>query len=446
MGRSLLERFNQFLWGTPSGPEPLPLRILRTPARFVYALVRDLLEGQLTLRAMSLVYTTLLSVVPLLAFAFAVLKGFGVHRELEPRLFEFLYPLGEQGAQITRQVIEFVDNVKGGALGGVGLSLLIFTVISMVQKIEDALNFVWMVQRSRSLARRFSDYLSVILVGPILMVTAFGLITTVSSSEIVATLKEIGPVGTVIAQLGRLVPFALVVLAFTFLYKFLPNTRVRLFPAFTGAVAGGAFWVVSGALFAEFVVGSARYAAIYSGFAIGLLALIWLYVSWLVLLLGAQISFYVQNPRALHSGRSRLQLSVAQTEELALSLMYRVGRAFRMGTRIDHERLARELSVPARALGDVVERLEDAQLLVVAEHEGLLPGRDMGCIELEEILDAVRGRRRDTGDEPVQSLMAGIRESVNERLRNRHLSDLVEESRPEPRPEPRSEPRQAAAP
>jgi membrane protein len=442
MGRSLLERFDQFLWGTQSEPESLPLRILRTPARFVYALVRDLLEGQLTLRAMSLVYTTLLSVVPLLAFSFAVLKGFGVHRELEPRLYEFLYPLGEQGAQITKQVIDFVDNVKGGALGGVGLSLLIFTVISMVQKIEDALNFVWMVQRSRSLARRFSDYLSVILVGPILMVTAFGLMATVSSSEIVATLSEIGPIGTVIAQLGRLVPFAIVVLVFTFLYKFLPNTRVNLFPAFMGAVAGGAFWAVSGALFAEFVVGSTRYAAIYSGFAIGLIALIWLYVSWLVLLLGAQISFYVQNPRALHSGRSRLQLTVAQTEELALSLMYRVGRAFRAGTRIDHERLARELSVPARALGDVVERLEKAHLLVVAENGGLLPARDMGCIELEEILDAVRGRRRDTGDEPVQSLMVGIRKSVNEGLRNRHLSDLVEEPRPEQRPAPR----QAAAP
>jgi membrane protein len=420
----------------------VPLRILRTPARFVYALVRDLLEGQLTLRAMSLVYTTLLSVVPLLAFSFAVLKGFGVHRELEPRLYEFLYPLGEQGAQITKQVIDFVDNVKGGALGGVGLSLLIFTVISMVQKIEDALNFVWMVQRSRSLARRFSDYLSVILVGPILMVTAFGLMATVSSSEIVATLSEIGPIGTVIAQLGRLVPFAIVVLVFTFLYKFLPNTRVNLFPAFMGAVAGGAFWAVSGALFAEFVVGSTRYAAIYSGFAIGLIALIWLYVSWLVLLLGAQISFYVQNPRALHSGRSRLQLTVAQTEEVALSLMYRVGRAFRAGTRIDHERLARELSVPARALGKVVERLENAHLLVVAENGGLLPARDMGCIELEEILDAVRGRRRDTGDEPVQSLMVGIRKSVNEGLRNRHLSDLVEEPRPEQRPAPR----QAAAP
>ena len=430
MGQTLLARIDQFLWGTPSGPEPLPLRILRTPARFVYALVRDLLEGQLTLRAMSLVYTTLLSVVPLLAFSFSVLKGFGVHHDyIEPLLYEFLQPLGDRAGEITDRVIDFVDNVKGGVLGSVGLSLLIFTIISMVQKIEDSLNFVWQVQSSRSLARRFSDYLSVILVGPILMVTAFGLVTTVSSSDIVATLKEIGPIGIVIAQLGRLVPFAIVVLVFTFLYKFLPNTRVRLFPAFMGSVAGGAFWVVSGALFAEFVVGSTRYAAIYSGFAIGLIALIWLYVSWLVLLLGAQISFYVQNPRNLRTGRSLLRLTVAQTESLALSLMYRIGRAFRTGSRVDLERLARELTVPARALGEIVERLEDAKLLVVAEDGGLLPGRDMSRIPLEEILDAVRGSRGEPDDGPVRAVMAGIRSSVHEGLGDRQLSDLVEESR-----------------
>jgi membrane protein len=428
MGQTLLGRINQFLWGTPSGPEPLPLRILRTPARFLYALVRDLLEGELTLRAMSLVYTTLLSVVPLLAFSFSVLKGFGVHHQIEPLLYEFLQPLGDRGAEITDQVIEFVDNVKGGVLGGVGLSLLIFTIISMVQKIEDSLNFVWQVQRSRSLARRFSDYLSVILVGPILMVTATGLIASVSSSEVVESLTEVGPLGTAIVQLGRLVPYALVVLVFTFLYAFLPNTRVRFTAALIGAITGGAFWAASGALFAEFVVGSTRYAAIYSGFAIGLIALIWLYVSWLVLLLGAQISFYVQNPRNLRTGRSRLRLSLAQTEELALSLMYRIGRAFRTGTRVDVENLARELAVPSRALGEIVERLEDAKLLVISDDDGLLPGRDMSRISLEEILDAVRGSRGELREDPVQSVMAGIKDSVHEGLGNRRLSDLVEES------------------
>jgi membrane protein len=428
MGQTLLGRINQFLWGTPSGPEPLPLRILRTPARFLYALVRDLLEGELTLRAMSLVYTTLLSVVPLLAFSFSVLKGFGVHHQIEPLLYEFLQPLGDRGAEITDQVIEFVDNVKGGVLGGVGLSLLIFTIISMVQKIEDSLNFVWQVQRSRSLARRFSDYLSVILVGPILMVTATGLIASVSSSEVVESLTEVGPLGTAIVQLGRLVPYVLVVLVFTFLYAFLPNTRVRFTAALIGAITGGAFWAASGALFAEFVVGSTRYAAIYSGFAIGLIALIWLYVSWLVLLLGAQISFYVQNPRNLRTGRSRLRLSLAQTEELALSLMYRIGRAFRTGTRVDVENLARELAVPSRALGEIVERLEDAKLLVISDDDGLLPGRDMSRISLEEILDAVRGSRGELREDPVQSVMAGIKDSVHEGLGNRRLSDLVEES------------------
>jgi hypothetical protein len=114
----LLKRLEHFLWTPPGGSESTLLRALRIPLRYLYALVRDLLEGQLTLRAMSLVYTTLLSLVPLLAFSFSVLKGFGVHRQIQPLLYEFLAPLGEKGADITDQVIAFVDNVKGGVLGG----------------------------------------------------------------------------------------------------------------------------------------------------------------------------------------------------------------------------------------------------------------------------------------------------------------------------------------
>jgi membrane protein len=169
------------------------------PARFVYALARDLAEGQLTLRAMSLVYTTLLSLVPLLAFSFSVLKGFGVHRQVEPLLYEFLQPLGEKGAEITEQIIGFVDNVRGDVLGGIGLALLIYTVISMIQKVEDTFNYIWQVQKSRSLARRFSDYLSVILVGPVLMVTAMGLLATISSSAAMQAIAEVEPFGSLLA-------------------------------------------------------------------------------------------------------------------------------------------------------------------------------------------------------------------------------------------------------
>ena len=155
---NLNKYLQQKLW-----PDELPdsraeLGLLQV-SRFAYALLRDLSSGDLTLRAMSLVYTTMLAVVPLLAFSFSILKGFGYHQRLEPVLLSFLAPLGPRSSEITANVIGFVDNVSGSTLAGVSLLLLLFTALSMAQKVEDSFNFVWRVDRPRSIGRRFSEYL-----------------------------------------------------------------------------------------------------------------------------------------------------------------------------------------------------------------------------------------------------------------------------------------------
>ena len=142
--------------------------------RYPYAVLRDVWHGGLTLRAMSLVYTTLLSIVPLLAFAFAVFKGMNVHRELEPLIYEFFKPIGDNAAGLTARVMGFVESISSGVLGSLGLAFLLYSVISMVQKIEESLNFVWHVERPRSFARRVSEYLSLMVVGPIVIVATFG--------------------------------------------------------------------------------------------------------------------------------------------------------------------------------------------------------------------------------------------------------------------------------
>ncbi|HUG98425.1 MAG TPA: YihY/virulence factor BrkB family protein [Gammaproteobacteria bacterium] len=423
MKETLRARFEGFLWGHPAAAESRLRRFMRMPARFIYALARDLAEGQLTLRAMGLVYTTLLSLVPLLAFSFSVLKGFGVHREIEPLLYEFLQPLGEQGAEITSQVISFVDNVRGGVLGGIGLALLLFTVISMVHKVEDTFNYIWQVQKARNLARRFSDYLSVILIGPVLMVTAMGLLATISSTAVMQAIADVEQLGILLTLIGRLAPFVVVVLVFAFVYAFVPNTRVRLGPALVGAVLAGAAWTLGGSLFASVIVGSTRYAAIYSSFAIAVIALVWLYLSWLVLLIGAQISFYFQNPQRLRRGRNELKLSIAQVERLALGIMLTVGAGFHRGDRPDFPRLAQALDCPARPLEEITSRLEEAGLLARTDDEAFVPGRDPQTIELAGILAAVRGT--DQGVGPVAGIVSEIRAAEAERLAGRSLADLV---------------------
>ena len=149
--RDAARHLERWLFEPPESIYGRPLWKLTRILRYPYALIRDILRGDLTLRAMGLVYTTLLSLVPLIALSFSVLKGLGYHRELEPVLYSFLEPLGDRGYELTEQIMDFVDNVRGGVLGSLGLIFLLYTTISTIQKVEEAFNFVWRVERPRSL-------------------------------------------------------------------------------------------------------------------------------------------------------------------------------------------------------------------------------------------------------------------------------------------------------
>src|SRR5262245_34565299 len=165
---------DRYLFGEYSeGPTPgaFALRLLRYP----YAILRDLSRGQLNLYAMGLVYATLLSLIPLLAFAFAVLKAFGAHRDLQPIIYEFFKPMGDNAAQLTQRVMEFAERVSTSVLGSLGLGLLLWTLLSTIKKVEDGFNFVWRVEDARSFARRVTEYVALLIVGPIVVVSFIAL-------------------------------------------------------------------------------------------------------------------------------------------------------------------------------------------------------------------------------------------------------------------------------
>lgn len=360
--------------------------------RFIYAVLRDAIAGNLPMRAMGLVYITILSIVPLLAISFSVLRGFGFHKQMEPLLYEFLAPLGPKGVELTNQVVGFVDNVQGYVGAAIGsMVLLLYTTLSMAEKVEDSLNYVWRVERSRNMARRLSEFLSVILLGPVVMVTAISLIAAAESTTVVQELRGIEAIGQTLVLAGTLVPYLLVVAGFSFVYWFLPNTRVRLFAALVGGLAGGVLWATTGTLFATFVVNSVRTLSIYATFAIVIIALIWLYLCWLILLVGAQVAFYIQHPEHLRLGFRPVTLGGRQREEIALSVMSLIAQRFRDGAERLHMRdVAAELSLPSLAISAIGQRLESAGLLTRTQKDELLPGRDPGQIRLSEVLDAVR--------------------------------------------------------
>ncbi len=427
---ALQERLEKLLFDRTAAAAGRAVSLLRYP----YALIRDFIRGELNLRAMSLVYTTLLSVVPLLAFSFSIFKGLGIHRNLEPFVHEFFRPLGENAEEMTGRVISFVENMSSGVLGTLGLAFLLFSVISTIQKIEATFNFVWRVERPRSFARRISEYLSLMIVGPIIVVAALSLTASLADVTFIEQLAEIQPVDTALVAIGRLVPYAAVSLLFAFLYVFIPNTRVRVVPALAGGLFAGVLWAALGAAFTAFIAYSTRLSLVYTSFFILFTALIWIYISWLILLLGAQLSYYVQHPECMRRGQQEPRLTASLAEQLALNTMYLIARSFKKGEPgWSLNRLAERLDVPGMLLGPVIRSLEGAGLLVATEQEVLLPGRDIAEMELSGIVDAARRYHKDEptahvrGSPRAQQLAQEIDAALGERLQGRTLRSLVED-------------------
>jgi len=425
-------KFDHFVWGDTLEQRGTAGHVIAVILRYMYGLIRDMFSGQITLRAMSLVYTTLLSVVPLIAFSFSVLKAFGVHNQLEPLLYELLRPLGTQGAQITTQVIELVDNVKGGVLGGISLAFFIYTAITMVQKVEESFNYVWYVAKPRNLARKLTEYMVVLLIGPVVIVVALGMIASLRSNTLVQLILTNEALGPVLVATSKLTPYLLVTAVFTFMYMYMPNTRVRFKAAIIGGVAGGFIWASISVIFTTFVVYSTRTQLIYSGFAVAIITLIWLYLNWLVLLIGAQLAYYIQNPAFLRIGRREPRLSNAMRERLALNIMLLVGRAFRdPDTTVTVGEISEQLRMPSIALMPVILALDDGGLLAATEKEDLLPGREMATIRLDDILSVVRvhgetGSYRDPEwSSEINALGQDLDDAVLTTVGERTLVDLL---------------------
>lgn len=406
------------------------LRVLRYP----YAVLRDLSQGQLNLRAMGLVYATFLSIVPLLAFSFAILKGFGAHRDLEPIIYEFFRPIGDAATEITARIMQFADNVSTGLVGSVGFALLLWTLIGTIRKVEDSFNFVWHVEQPRSFARRITEYVSLLIIGPLLLVAFLGLAHRALRSDSWQVISQLPFLSRAFTLTRGLEPYLMVTGIFTLMYMFVPNTRVRWRPALIGGVTGGVLWAAIGTVFTAFVVYSSRLTIVYAGLAIIVAALLWTYLGWLILLVGAQLSFYVQNPEYLRIGLRELRLSSVEVERVSLKVMYLVGRSHAAGEAIwTVSALSSELGLPGIAVAQLVATLEKASLLLATDDERLLPGRDIGHIRLQDILDAARNQKnghapaRELSLPPVDRLMRALDEAWRSCCQERTLGDLVAE-------------------
>jgi membrane protein len=248
---------DRYLFGEYSeGTTPGALRA--AAAALSLRMLRDLSRGQINLYAMGLVYATLLSLVPLIAFAFAVLKAFGAHRELEPIIYEFFKPMGASAEEFTRKVMEFADSVSTGVVGSLGLALLLWTLLGTIKKVEDGFNFLWRVEHARSFARRVTEYVALLIVGPIVVVSFIGLshhALDTASNGWGRYMPFFERLSTVAIEVS---PYVMVASIFTAVYMFVPNTEVKWKAALIGGITAGILWAAVGKLFTALVVYSTR--------------------------------------------------------------------------------------------------------------------------------------------------------------------------------------------
>jgi membrane protein len=432
----MLQQIDQYIWKYNASDQLAPRSPWRHFLQIGVMVGRDLMSGMITLHAMSLVYTTLLSLVPLLAVSISVLKGFGVHDQLEPALINLLAPLGEQSGEISARIIGFVENMQIGVLGALGLALLLYTVISLIQKIESAFNLTWQLHSSRGLMQRFSDYLSVIMVGPVLIFSAVGIMASLGSTHLAGFLQSLPFMSDLLYLFGKLLPLLLLITAFTFIYFLVPNTRVRIGSALYGAVIAGVMWQTSGILFTSFIAGTAKYTAIYTGFAALLLFMIWLYLSWIILLIGTSISFYHQNPDQLKWRRGNSHLSVRLRYQLALQVMVSIARAHDRQSELvpSLENLAAYQQIPTPVLARILDALEQDGLVIQSADNppAFIPGAALQRISLVDILHCARNAEDEgqsdnlRSDAEVSRLLQSLEQQFDAQLGDQTLAGFLQ--------------------
>lgn len=392
---------------------------------------QELDHGQLNLHAMSLSFTTLLSLAPLLAVSFSVLKAFGVQDVLLPFLLNVLEPLGTQGEEIASRIVGFVENIRVGVLGAIGLALLFYTVIALMQKVERAFNDVWRVREDRPLAQRFTHYLSVVIVGPVLLFAIISALTQFSGAA--ASLPIAGGLLTPLGHgLERLAPYLMLAGTFAFIYIYVPNTRVRLGPALIGAALAAVVWLFTGRLFADVVVKTGNYTAIYSAFAGLILFMLWLHLAWLILLLGASVSYALQNPKRVghrFDGHSRA------AAETTLRMAALIADDFtHAGPGWTAPALASRLNMRQDEILPLLERLHAANILMPDTHEppAWRPAAALEAIPLEKVIEVAEGATvLDEEGPAVSTIMRRMHAARAQALSGMTLRDLTQTPSPQ---------------
>ncbi|MFO8236596.1 MAG: YihY/virulence factor BrkB family protein [Bacteroidales bacterium] len=430
--------FKDQLWGisieSKSGRQRFWLRLLR-----ILALAfRGFKEDKISLRASALTIYTLLAIVPVVAMAFGIAKGFGLHNYLEQlkTQLEAQFLANVEGQQeIIDRIFEFADsflaNVKGGIIAGFGLLILLWSVLKVFSNIESSFNAIWHIRKSRSWFRKFSDYFSLMLIGPIIAILSSSAIVYIATriEAITAEIELLGAISPVITFLVKLIPYVLIWFLFTFLYMFMPNTKVNFRSALiAGIVAGTAFVFLQWA-YIHFQVGVSRYNAIYGSFAAIPLFIIWLQISWLIVLFGAEISFSEQNLKQYEFVTEVENISLYAKKILALTITHLLIKNFMAAKKpFTAEKISQSLKIPIRLVRIILYELVECRILseIISpetKERAYQPAQDINNLSVASVLESLEHLGKDRILSLQQKEQEQIKNVVDNNWRNMEKTD-----------------------
>jgi membrane protein len=369
--------------------------------------VRGFYENKCKFKASALTFYTLLSIVPVIAVMFGISKGFGLQKQVEEQLLTKME--GQQ--EVVTRIIDFSNsllaNTNGGIVAGIGVAFLFWTIISVLSSIENSFNEIWGVIKPRSFGRKFGDYLSTMLVCPILLVISGSMTLFVSSqiqsvTEKIPLLQNFGPVFWLLL---KLLPYGVIWILFTFIFAFIPNTKVRFKSALIGGIVAGTIFQVVQWIYINFQIGVSNYGAIYGSFAALPLFLIWLQTGWLIVLFGAEVSFAHQNVETYEFEPDCLSASHSFKRLFSLLITQKLVQRFCQGEQpSDASQLSHELDIPVRLVRELLYELSESKVLSEArkgENKELAyqPAIDVDKITVKFVIDQLE--QRGTADIPV---------------------------------------------
>ncbi len=365
-----IKAFNETVWHTSLSDISKSRSFLIKQVRIVVLAARGFMNDKVQLRASALTFYSLLSIIPVAAIAFAIAKGFGLDQNLEALVVKELQTQPEVLNWLLNQTRTALQETKGGYIAGVGVIILFWSVMSLLDQIESSFNHIWQVASSRPWYRKFTDYLAIMLIAPVILILSSSITVFVSTelSDFIASASILDFFKPVISFLVRFIPYLLAWIALTALYIVIPNTNVKFGPALVSGIIAGTFLQILQWLYIDLQFGISKLSSIYGSFAAIPLFILWLQSSWIIVLLGAELSFANQNLSRYEFESEALNVSNYQKRALSLMIMHLIIRNFSEGARpVSAETIAADLKLPVRLVRDILQDLSNVELVSVIQ-------------------------------------------------------------------------------